>query len=72
MMHTLRCARHNWHCKLCNKILRLAEKESHSHCPECDMVVPREELAKHMDLAHRDVSSVLWHPSTCCGSARAE
>ncbi len=63
-MHSLRCARSVFRCpvKECGKVLAAAEKDSHVHCPTCNVATTKADLPKHADVAHRKILCV-------CGSA---
>jgi hypothetical protein len=51
-MHTLRCARVNWRCDRCSRVVQRKNKDKHSHCPLCNLVVPEAEVKKHIDVVH--------------------
>eukprot|EP00494_Astrolonche_serrata_P006945 UN06970 len=52
-MHSMTCARRNWHCKLCNKSFEVKTKNNHIHCKQCDIICTSENnLKKHTELKH--------------------
>lgn len=55
-MHELSCARNNWRCTVCNKVFRPSAKETHTHCPKCNIGLTRDALEKHLDLTHKKVA----------------
>uniref|UniRef100_A0A6A7G9P6 Ubiquitin fusion degradation protein 1 homolog n=1 Tax=Hirondellea gigas TaxID=1518452 RepID=A0A6A7G9P6_9CRUS len=54
-MHSMHCARNNWRCPVCNAVIKLSEKDSHAHCPQCQKVMSPDDLEKHIDLSHRPI-----------------
>jgi hypothetical protein len=56
MMHTAQCARNNWRCPQCHKVMAKKLKDSHSHCPQCQQEVSPLDMEKHIALTHRHVT----------------
>eukprot|EP00455_Lapot_gusevi_P015052 TRINITY_DN17597_c0_g1_i10.p1 TRINITY_DN17597_c0_g1~~TRINITY_DN17597_c0_g1_i10.p1 ORF type:complete len:263 (-),score=76.26 TRINITY_DN17597_c0_g1_i10:141-929(-) len=54
-IHTARCARSNWRCAECGKVMPKSQKDSHVHCPQCHVGLEATELDKHIALTHRKV-----------------
>lgn len=60
-MHVLRCERSTFFCEKCNRALPKSERETHDHCPRCNMVVAPAALEKHISIVHTKVSLISSH-----------
>ena len=55
-LHSIQCPRLVVYCAQCAATVRKAEWPQHAHCPECGLVLLKDELEKHVDLTHRSVT----------------
>jgi hypothetical protein len=46
-MHSMSCARQNWRCGVCAKVMRKALQATHAHCGVCGLAMHKDDLAKH-------------------------
>ena len=53
--HVAFCTRNNYCCAACGKVMRIADKDAHTHCALCSAVVSPAGISKHMDLEHGSV-----------------
>ncbi|SPQ99252.1 unnamed protein product (mitochondrion) [Plasmodiophora brassicae] len=54
-MHSIVCARNNWACPQCRKVMPVRERNKHAHCDLCDAVIVPEDKEKHIALFHAKV-----------------
>ena len=55
-LHSIQCPRLVVYCPQCQSTVRKADWLVHTHCPECNAVMTKDELEKHVDLMHRNVT----------------
>ena len=60
-MHTIMCARNNWACVECGKVMPRRDKENHGHCDLCSEIVAPHDLSKHKDLYHKKARFCFHH-----------
>ncbi|KAI9141832.1 ubiquitin fusion degradation protein UFD1-domain-containing protein [Paraphysoderma sedebokerense] len=58
-MHSAFCYRHNVKCKVCGKVMKKEDVNTHQHCPLCDEALHPDHIAKHNNYFHPN------QPFTC-------
>eukprot|EP00474_Spongospora_subterranea_P009899 CRZ10357.1 hypothetical protein [Spongospora subterranea] len=53
--HSIVCARNNWACPICHKVMSVRDKANHNHCDQCDRIFANGEREKHNALFHVEV-----------------